>query len=228
MSERWQQYFDRQDIYNQGWLKTAVEHWGFHADLYGMIQRHTTPGGHILDIGCGPGFSDLYLASCGYEVLGIDNDEHLLARARDLAGRMQIPVRFEPADAFDLSAYHDQFDLAYSCGVLEHFDRQTTIRLLREQARCARKVLIQIPTPYTRYAAPVTDEHFYSVRQLAGLVREAGMEVCATFGYGNILVTPLHIWFRYLMPRAAYRYLQYRGFAFGIAAIGESGRRTAA
>lgn len=221
MSLRWQKYFDEHKAFDAGWLKAAVTHWGFHEILYGMIQRHCPPPARMLDVGCGPGWSDCYLSACGYDVVGIDNDERLVERARDLAIRIGVPVQFECADAFDLSRYYGQFDLAYSCGVLEHFDREVTVQLLREQARCARRVLIQIPTKYTAYTGEITDERIYTVNELKAIVRDAGLYIVAAFGYGDVTVTPSQIWIRRLLPRGTWRWLQNRGFAHSIAVIGE-------
>jgi SAM-dependent methyltransferase len=220
MTERWQQYFIKQGAFDGAWLRAAVIHWGFHEILYGMIQRHCPPPARILDIGCGPGWSDLYLTSCGYQVTGIDSDEILVAKARDLAARLNIPAQFEQADAFDLSRFHGQFDLAYSCGVLEHFDREVTVQLLREQARCAKRVLIQIPTKYTAYTGEITDERIYTMGKLKRIVRDAGLNVEAAFGYGEVTVTRAQIWLRRLLPRMGWRWLQNHGFAYSIAVLG--------
>ncbi len=221
MTDRWLDYFSRQGGLSETWLKAAVTHWGFHEILYGMIQRYCSPPARLLDVGCGLGWSDAYLASCGYEILGIDNEERLVARARELAANLGVPAQFQVADAFDLSPFYGQFDLAYSCGVLEHFDRDVTIQLLREQARCARYVLIQIPTKYTAYTNEITDERIYNITELKRIVRDAGLSVVVAFGYGDITVTPAQIWARRLMPRAAWRWLQNRGFAYSIAVVGE-------
>ncbi len=107
MSDRWLEYFHRHGALDVGWLKAAVTHWGFHEILYGMIQRHCSLPARILDVGCGPGWSDLYLSSVGYEVTGVDNEVRLIELARDLAERLGVPARFEKGDAFDLSPYHD-------------------------------------------------------------------------------------------------------------------------
>lgn len=223
MTERWQQYFEKYGAFDQDWLKSAVTHWGFHEILYGMIQRHCPPPARILDVGCGPAWSDAYLASIGYEVTGVDNDARLVERARDLAARLGMPVRVEQADAFDLGRFHGQFDLAYSCGVLEHFDRDVTIKLLQEQARCARYVLIQIPTKYTAYTAPITDERIYTIGELERIVADAKLRVVGRFGYGDVTVTRPQVWLRRALPRMVWRWLQNRGHAYSIAVIGERG-----
>ena len=221
MTDRWLDYFTGHGAASGDWLRTAVTHWGFHETLYGMIQRCCPAPARILDVGCGPGWSDLYLASLGYEVTGIDNEPRLVAIARDQATRLSGGARFEVGDAFDLSPFHERFDLVYSCGVLEHFDRDVTVRLLREQARCARRVLIQIPTKYTALTGTITDERIYTIGELREIVRDAGMRVVSSFGYGDISVTRGQIWLRRLLPRALWRWLQNRGHAFAIAVVGE-------
>ena len=224
MTERWHDYFAEHGIYGRRWLETAVNHWGFHEILYGMIRRYCPPPARILDVGCGPGFSALYLQSAGYDVTGVDSEQKLVQAARTLANRLEIPAKFEDADAFDLSTINARFDLAYSCGVLEHFDRDVTIGLLREQAVYAEMVLIQIPTGYTAYTAPITDERIYSLRELKNIVRAAGLGVVASFGYGDITATRVHVWARKLLPRAVYRLLQNNGYGYGIAVLGRKRR----
>ena len=222
MSDRWKNYFIGHDVFDQKWLVTAVTHWGFHESLYGMIQSCCSKPAKILDVGCGPGWSDLYLASMGYEVMGIDNEPALIELANSHARKFQIPVKFEVADAFNLSSYHNQFDLVYSCGVLEHFDRDVTIKLLKEQAKCASYILIQIPTQYTKYTAEITDERIYSIYQLSQLVKESGLEVIAKFGYGELTATRMQRMIRLLLPRAMWRLAQNLGYAYSIAVIGKS------
>lgn len=220
MSERWRQYFDSHGAFDPSWLSTAVSHWGFHETLYGTIAQNCPEGASILDVGSGPGWSDFYLASRGYKVTGVDNEPSLVELANLQAQRVGVNAKFEIADAFDLSAYHGEFDLAYSCGVLEHFDRDVTVQLLSEQARCAKKVIIQIPTRYTAYAGGITDERIYRMSELGQIVEDSGMRLEGTFGYGDLAATFTQIQLRRGLPRFVWRMLQNRGFAFCMAAIG--------
>jgi SAM-dependent methyltransferase len=221
MTDRWLKYFEDKGIAGDAWLAGAVDHWLFSERLHGMLMRHCPKGARILDIGCGPGYSALYLSARGFAVTGLDNEPRLVEHARELARRCDSRATFEVADAADLGRFHGQFDAAYSIGVLEHFDRAQTVALLREQARCASIVLIAIPTPYTRFAAPVTDERFYSVSGLRRIVADAGLRPIAAFGYGDITATKLHLTAYRLLPRAVYRLAQNLGYAYSIAVIGQ-------
>ncbi len=220
MTERWKTYFDDHGAFDPQWLKTAVQHWGFHETMYGMISRHCPAPARLLDIGSGPGWSGFYLSTLGYDVTGVDNEPSLVELARARAEQLSVRCRFEVGDAFDLSAYYGSYDLVFSNGVLEHFDRDITVKLLREQAKCAPLVLIEIPTKHTAQSDGVTDERIYSIGQLAKIVEDAGLSVQVKFGYGELASTPTNIFLRRMLPRAVWRWLQNRGYAYCIAVLG--------
>jgi SAM-dependent methyltransferase len=220
MTERWQEYFAAEETRFRSPLDYAVTHWNFHAPLYHYLRQFTPAGGQILDIGCGPGYSDIYLQSAGYSVVGIDNDAAIVDKANANAELFRSDVRFEVGDAFDLKPYYASFDTCYSIGVIEHFDRDVTVQLLREQAKCARRIVAVIPTKYVKYTAGHTDERLYTIRQLASIFEEAGLGVVARFGYGDLPVG-IHIWIKRLLPYGVYRLLQNRWtYAPGIACVG--------
>lgn len=218
MSDRWWEYFES-NMAGKHWLQEAVSQFQFMQPLYGRIQRYLPSGGKILDVGCGMGFNDIYLSSLGYEVTGLDNDQRIVDAASKNAEMLGSRVTFRAGDAFDLSNEYDSFDMAYSLGVLEHFDRDVTIELLKEQARCAKFVLIEIPSRYTALTGSITDERIYTMRQLRNIVTDAGLTIEESFGFGDVTVTKSQILLKRLLPYGAYRALQNSGFAFGLAVI---------
>ena len=166
-NDRWHQYFHDSGVFGRRWLATAVDHWTFSERLRGNLIELTPPGGRILEIGCGPGHSGLLFTSLGFKYTGVDNEARLIERARSMADRLEYDAQFEVADARDLTRYYGSFDLVFSSGVLEHFERHETVKLLQEQSKCAPVVVISIPTPWTRYTGKVTDERFYSILRIA-------------------------------------------------------------
>lgn len=64
----------------------------------------------ILDIGCGTGRHSIELAKRGYSVVGIDQSESLLKRAREKASEQKVQVDFQKHDARNLAFLHE-FDL---------------------------------------------------------------------------------------------------------------------
>lgn len=61
----------------------------------------------ILDIGCGTGRHSIELAKRGYNVVGIDQSESLLKRAKEKTSEQKVQVDFQKQDARDLPFLHE-------------------------------------------------------------------------------------------------------------------------
>jgi len=71
-----------------------------------------------LDAGCGTGFLAFELAARGHRVTGVDFAPAMIAEARKKAQERGVSIRFEEADAEQLSFPPGSFDLAISRHVL--------------------------------------------------------------------------------------------------------------
>lgn len=68
------------------------------------------PGGRILDIGCGAGRHSIELARRGYDVLGIDPSEVMIAAAKEKAAEEMVNLEFRQLRGEDLN-FDGEFDL---------------------------------------------------------------------------------------------------------------------
>jgi SAM-dependent methyltransferase len=186
MSERWQTFVHGYVDRAGGPVPFALHQWEFLRPVYAAIRRALPSGGRVLDVGCGAGIFTALLAHHGFDVTGIDNDEDIVRYAAEMIDYLRAPAQVERGDAFDLAGYHDRFDLVYSLGVVEHFEPDVTVTLLREQARCAPRVLTVVPTAYTRYSADVTDERPYKRGEVVRMYEEAGLRVRESFVVGDV------------------------------------------
>ncbi len=175
-----------------------------------------------MDVGCGAGIFTSLLAHHGFQVVGLDEDPEIVAYAKEMITYFRSDARVEQGSAFNLCRYYRQFDIVYSLGVVEHFEPPVTIQLIREQAQCARHVLVAVPTRFTRYTGPITDERLYRRRQVSSLVRKAGIRVRESFVYGDVPTAAARNLER-VLPGVLYRRVMHTcTYGMGICCVGES------
>ena len=109
MTERWKQYI-LDGLENAGVpTRFAVEQWMFLFPVYIAIRKALPSGGRVLDVGCGGGAFTSVLSTYGFEMVGVDQDADVVARAREVgralrrhrllrAGRRLRPLA-RPTDA---------------------------------------------------------------------------------------------------------------------------------
>lgn len=84
------------------------------------------PGARVLDVGCGAGWTSVFLAESGYDVLGIDIVPASIELARERAERWGVPARFEVADMEELPP-GERLDAALVYDALHHSRRQRDV-----------------------------------------------------------------------------------------------------
>lgn len=68
-------------VYDTFMDNVPYEEWGMY--LHGLLKEYGVLDGLVLDLGCGTGTMTEFLASCGYDMTGVDNSEEMLQMARD-------------------------------------------------------------------------------------------------------------------------------------------------
>jgi SAM-dependent methyltransferase len=95
--------------------------------LVEMVEAGELAPGRTLEIGCGTGTNALWLASRGFDVLGVDLAplaiEQANARLRETETR---GCRFEQRDIFDGDPIAERFDLVFDSGCFHVFDDADT------------------------------------------------------------------------------------------------------
>ena len=99
-----------------------ADHWVKWATIREVMRRlGIRDGGRVLDIGVGEGWTSLFLADGGYDVLGTDFAPAAIEMAQMRAARWQTNgrLRFEVADMETLDL-HERFDLVLVFEALHH------------------------------------------------------------------------------------------------------------
>ena len=173
-------------------------------------------GSRILEVGCGRGATLLDLAARGAQVVGLDYAQSSIATCETLrsAAGLDGAADFLLGDARALPFDAGSFDLVYSIGLLEHFEQPNV--LLAEQRRVLKPggfLLVQVPQKFSLYTMvkiPLTKlgrwpyggwETQYSAGELHTLVRGAGFDPGAVFGYGSFSLALLR---HFLVPNLDY------------------------
>jgi len=77
-----------------------------------------------IDVACGEGIYSIYLASKGFDVLGIDISEKAIEYAKQNASKQNVDARFKVLDIQKLSDLNDKFDFVFEWGLMHHLPRE--------------------------------------------------------------------------------------------------------
>ncbi|HXG62365.1 MAG TPA: class I SAM-dependent methyltransferase [Planctomycetota bacterium] len=126
-----------------------ARHHAFFVELVEKYARRAagerTP--RLLDFGAGSGTLSIVFSQRNYDVVAIDNDPIMVARARRIAQRLGGYARILCMDGLDLPLMKEgSFDVAFSQGTLEHFDNDTIRKFLQAQLHVARFVVFSVPS----------------------------------------------------------------------------------
>ncbi len=101
--------------------------WVKWATLAEILYRLELPAGSaVLDIGCGTGWTSLFLAEAGYAPTGIDIAPTFIEAAREWAERWNNAAVFEVCD-MDSISFPARFDAAVAFDALHHTTRQREV-----------------------------------------------------------------------------------------------------
>lgn len=110
-----------------------------------------TARGHVrspvLDVGCGTGENALYLASQGFEVVGVDLVPKAIEKARAKAHARSLPADFEVADALALESLGRTFRTIVDSAVFHVFeddDRSRYVESIRRVLEPGGKLLMLV------------------------------------------------------------------------------------
>ena len=108
-----------------GWDSAHFVEW---ATITEMLHAVGLPdGARIADLGCGSGWTTLFLAEAGFAAVGLDLVGANVQLAGERAARWGSSARFEVADLEALAPPHEPFDAALLFEALHHCRRQNAV-----------------------------------------------------------------------------------------------------
>lgn len=144
--------------------------------LINLIKKYSRSN-KLLEAGSGTGVLSTYMASLGYDVIGIDIDKDILNLSNTIANEYESKSKpkFIKKSIFELDYDENYFDVSFSNGVLEHFNDEQIISTLKQQLRVSKYVIFGIPTRYfNRDEAMYGDERYMDYKFWRNLIAESG------------------------------------------------------
>lgn len=100
-----------------------------------LLMKFMKERGRVLDLACGVGGFSFLLEDLGFEVVGLDNSNFMLEKAREFAKERESRVKFVEGDARELPFGDNSFEYVLFIDSLVHFEPSDLSRVFREVAR---------------------------------------------------------------------------------------------
>ncbi len=147
-------------------------------------------GKTFLEVACGTSIECLLFSLRGANCLGVDLDPTVLSYAGKVRAIFTDNITLDlcRADGYTIPCKSQSFDLVFSQGFLEHFDKRNTARLIEEQYRLLKPggyLLVDVPnlhSPYELYKRIYTlfGPWLYGIER--GISKSELLKNCQRFG----------------------------------------------
>ncbi|XP_058192329.1 phosphomethylethanolamine N-methyltransferase-like isoform X1 [Rhododendron vialii] len=162
-------------VFGQGFVSTG----GMGTTKEFVAKLDLKPGQKVLDVGCGIGGGDFYMAeSFDVHVVGIDLSINMVSFALERAIGLNCSVEFEVADCTKKSYPDNSFDVIYSRDTILHIqDKPALFKSFYKCLKPGGKVLI---SDYCKSAEPPSLE-------FAAYIKQRGYDLHSVEAYGQML-----------------------------------------
>ncbi|CAN4088744.1 unnamed protein product [Withania somnifera] len=164
-----------EQVSGQGFVSTG----GLETTKEFVAMLDLQPGQKVLDVGCGIGGGDFYMAEkYDVHVVGIDLSINMISFALERAIGLKCAVEFEVADCTKKTYPDGTFDVIYSRDTILHIqDKPALFRSFYKWLRPGGKVLI---SSYCKKAGPASEE-------FAGYIKQRGYDLLDVEAHGQML-----------------------------------------
>ncbi len=155
------------NYWESAYTSGEYEHWEFNfpsPELIALVAAGLIPpSGRVLDVGCGGGREAIFLAQCGFQVMGLDISRAALAIARKRAREARVHVDWRRGDVLALQVDDASIDFINDRGLFHLIDDADRPKYAAEVSRvCRRGGIILI-----RGASEALEERFNPVTEAA-------------------------------------------------------------
>ncbi|KAF5734026.1 putative phosphoethanolamine n-methyltransferase [Tripterygium wilfordii] len=168
-------------VFGQGFVSTG----GIETTKEFVAKLDLKPGQKVLDVGCGIGGGDFYMAeNFDVHVVGIDLSVNMISFALERAIGLKCSVEFEVADCTKKAYPDNSFDVIYSRDTILHIqDKPALFKSFYKWLKPGGKVLItdyckSAGTPSLEFAAYIKQRGYdlHDVKAYGQMLQDAGFD----------------------------------------------------
>ncbi|CAN6717420.1 unnamed protein product [Malus baccata var. baccata] len=168
-------------VFGRGFVSTG----GIETTKEFVAKLDLKPGQKVLDVGCGIGGGDFYMASnFDVEVIGIDLSVNMISFALEQSIGLKCAVEFEVADCTKKTYPDNTFDVIYSRDTILHIqDKPALFRSFYKWLKPGGKVLISdycrcVGTPSENFAEYIKQRGYdlHDVKAYGQMLKDAGFD----------------------------------------------------
>ena len=156
--------------------------------LINIVKKYAKK--NIIECGSGTSVVSIYLATQGYKVTAVDLEDNVIKLAKNLAhdyystlDNCKPKIKFKKKTIFNLEYPKEKFDVAFSNGVLEHFNDEEIIEIIKQQLYVAKTTIVGIPTKYFESKeAKYGNERVLELSYWRNLIKKAGGKIIEETG----------------------------------------------
>ena len=162
-------------VFGPGFVSTG----GIETTKEFVAKLDLKPGQKVLDVGCGIGGGDFYMAETfDVHVLGIDLSINMVSFALERAIGLKYSVEFEVADCTKKTYADNMFDVIYSRDTILHIqDKPALFKSFHKWLKPGGKVLI---SDYCKSTGPPSPK-------FAAYIQQRGYDLHSVEAYGQML-----------------------------------------
>jgi len=145
--EKWENFYSEDA--GESFLRSNAQHHEYFVRLIEKYaERKTGEVPRLIEIGIGTGTLSIFFSRRPYNVTGIDKAPFIVSKAVERNRRLKGSAKFSCMDALDIARHFEEnaFDVAFSQGLLEHFDDAGIQNLINAQLKVARNVVFSVPS----------------------------------------------------------------------------------
>ncbi len=106
-------------------------------ELVKLVESGKIKPCRVLDVGCGEGFYSIYLASKGFDVVGVDLSEKAIEYAKQNAKKAGVNIKFLAMGILDLK--EEKFDFVFEWSIMHHMEPSRRSKYVENIARVLNK-----------------------------------------------------------------------------------------